>query len=561
MGLLKDSIVSGSLRVTDKIYGDLKGNADTATTATTATSATSATTATKLGSSNVGSATQPIYLNGGTPTATTYTLGKSVPSDAVFTDNNTTYAAGTGITISGTDNKINVSYGTAANTACQGNDSRLSNARPSSDVVNTYSATGTVPISGTGVAAALGTLDGTVSGSAGAGKTLTAFSQTDGKVSATFGNISITKSQVSDFPSSLPASDTTSTYSSTGTAPVNGTAVAQALATLPAPMVFKGTVGTNGTITTLPVNGTATVGDTYKVITAGTYASQAAKVGDVFTCLTKTLSANTWAYIPSGDETDSDTWRNIKINGTEKLGSGISTGAVDFVNGTNTTVSYNATGNKISINATDTNTHRPIQVNGTQILGDNTTALNLKAGDNVSVTNSSGTVTIAATDTTYESKTAASGGTDVSLVTTGEKYTWNNKSDLTLGTTATTAAKGNHTHATSIATSTGTNQITLAANTKYSITAGGTSYVFTTPPDTNTTYTASTTSIGSASAGTAIPADDITAWTTNTPTSCVISEGVLTFTAGTAASLSYTAKSIPNISVTSTTVATGITAS
>lgn len=33
------------------------------------------------------------------------------------------------------------------------------------------------------------------------------------------------------------------------------------------------------------------------------------------------------------------------------------------------------------------------------------------------------------TDTTYESKTAASGGTAVSLVTTGEKYTWNNKAD------------------------------------------------------------------------------------------------------------------------------------
>ena len=33
----------------------------------------------------------------------------------------------------------------------------------------------------------------------------------------------------------------------------------------------------------------------------------------------------------------------------------------------------------------------------------------------------------AATDTTYSSKSAASGGTDVSLVTTGEKYTWNNK--------------------------------------------------------------------------------------------------------------------------------------
>lgn len=33
------------------------------------------------------------------------------------------------------------------------------------------------------------------------------------------------------------------------------------------------------------------------------------------------------------------------------------------------------------------------------------------------------------TDTTYESKSAASGGTEVSLVTTGEKYTWNTVTD------------------------------------------------------------------------------------------------------------------------------------
>ena len=78
------------------------------------------------------------------------------------------------------------------------------------------------------------------------------------------------------------------------------------------------------------------------------------------------------------------------------------------------------------IDNTDTDTHRPIQVNGTQILASNTTALNLAAGSNVSLSNSSGTVTIAATDTTYESKAAASGGTDLSLVTTGEKYEWNN---------------------------------------------------------------------------------------------------------------------------------------
>jgi len=44
------------------------------------------------------------------------------------------------------------------------------------------------------------------------------------------------------------------------------------------------------------------------------------------------------------------------------------------------------------------------------------------AGTNVQISASN---VISATDTTYESKTAASGGTAVSLVTTGEKYTWN----------------------------------------------------------------------------------------------------------------------------------------
>ena len=51
-----------------------------------------------------------------------------------------------------------------------------------------------------GVWAAIANLDGNLNNTTpSAGKTLTAFSQTDGVVSATFGNISITKSQVSDF--------------------------------------------------------------------------------------------------------------------------------------------------------------------------------------------------------------------------------------------------------------------------------------------------------------------------------------------------------------------------
>ena len=109
-------------------------------------------------------------------------------------------------------------------------------------------------------------------------------------------------------------------------------------------------------------------------------------------------------------------------------------------------------------------------------------------GTNVTLTpdTTNRTITIAATDTTYSSKTAASGGTDVSLVTTGEKYTWNNKSTLAIGTTASTAAAGNHTHTLSIAADSGTNDLTLAHGTKYKLTAGGSTFIFTMPASGNT---------------------------------------------------------------------------
>ena len=49
------------------------------------------------------------------------------------------------------------------------------------------------------------------------------------------------------------------------------------------------------------------------------------------------------------------------------------------------------------------------------------------------------------------------------------------------------AAASGHTHGLSIAADSGTASITLAANTKYKLTAGGQTYVFQTPPDNNTT--------------------------------------------------------------------------
>ena len=61
-------------------------------------------------------------------------------------------------------------------------------------------------------------------------------------------------------------------------------------------MIFKGTLGTGGTIQTLPTASSSNEGYTYKVITAGTYASQSANIGDMF------ISTGTdWTYVPSGD--------------------------------------------------------------------------------------------------------------------------------------------------------------------------------------------------------------------------------------------------------------------
>lgn len=95
-----------------------------------------------------------------------FTIAKSVPSDAKFTD--TTYIF---------DGTYNASTNKAATV---------------STVTN-----------------AINALDGGTIGTPGVGKTITALSQTNGNISATFSDISITKSQVSDFPTSLaPTSHT-----------------------------------------------------------------------------------------------------------------------------------------------------------------------------------------------------------------------------------------------------------------------------------------------------------------------------------------------------------------
>ena len=108
-------------------------------------------------------------------------------------------------------------FPTLSTVATSGNYNDLSNKPTIPTITDTYSGTSSNGMSGKAVKSAIDALDGTVSGTAGSGKTLTAFSQTDGKVSATFGNISITKSQVSDFPTIPTVNDATLTIQKNGT--------------------------------------------------------------------------------------------------------------------------------------------------------------------------------------------------------------------------------------------------------------------------------------------------------------------------------------------------------
>jgi len=86
-----------------------------------------------------------------------------------------------------------------------------------------------------------------------------------------------------------------------------------------------------------------------------------------------------------------------------------------------------------------------------------------------------------ATDTTTNPNVTLASATTYKLTAGGNSVTFKMPSLLTTGTTADTAAAGNHTHATSITTSTGTSAITLASGKKYQLNAGGTSVIFTMP--------------------------------------------------------------------------------
>ena len=132
---------------------------------------------------------------------------------------------------------------------------------------------------------------------------------------ATSGVANITSVPASILTGAIPngVTATTQTQSDNSTKIATTAYVDTAIGNLPEPMVFKGSLGTGGTITSLPTAEASNEGHTYKVIKNGTYAGQAAKVGDTFIS-----TGSRWELIPSGDE-PSGTVTSITLNATSPI--------------------------------------------------------------------------------------------------------------------------------------------------------------------------------------------------------------------------------------------------
>ena len=98
---------SSSASATDNGYAASAGSANSAASCTG-----NAASATKL-TSSAGSAIQPVYFKDGKPVATTYSLNKTVPADAKFTDTNTWRGVQNNLTSDSTSDSLSAAQGKA----------------------------------------------------------------------------------------------------------------------------------------------------------------------------------------------------------------------------------------------------------------------------------------------------------------------------------------------------------------------------------------------------------------------------------------------------------------
>ena len=112
-----------------------------------------------------------------------------------------------------------------------------------------------------------------------------------------------------------------------------------------AAMTLVGTLGdsaSGATHTSLNTASEEQLGDAYKVIKAGTYGGITAKAGDLIVCYKPTSTTYAWILIPAGDDIE-DSWRAVQLDGTQKLSTSTSSGALNLKNVTakSVSVAYN----------------------------------------------------------------------------------------------------------------------------------------------------------------------------------------------------------------------------
>ena len=246
--------------------------------------------------------------------------------------------------------------------------------------------------------------------------------------------------------------ETSLSASSDSAIPTSKAVASYVTSSLTSVLKYKGTIGSSGaTVTALPA--THAVGDVYVVKVAGTYAGKAVEVGDYIICNTAGTTASDahWDVVNGENQVENKgvtlAWNTestiATVDGTDIK--------VTLPANPNTNIITSVAGNTGAVTAAQiatalTNAGYKLTDNNTWTAASTSAAGYVPAatkGKFLHSNSSTGALEwVDDNNTTYSSKAAASGGTDVSLVTTGEKYTWNSKTSNTGTVTKVTAGTG-----------------------------------------------------------------------------------------------------------------------
>lgn len=232
-------------------------------------------------------------------------------------------------------------------------------------------------------------------------------------------------------------------------------------------MVFKGTLNGGSTTTYTPA---ANCGDTYKVATAGLINGERVEVGDILICMADGVVQATSSNV----STVKTSWAIVQNNvdgAVFKSTNTFTNGQILVADGTN---------GKIKTSGYTIAKSVPSDAVFTDTTYSAEKGITLSSGK---FGHSNTAITAQTTQAVYPIKIDAYGH----ITGYGSAQTI-----LSLGTTSTTAAAGNHTHTTTLAAG-GTSTVNLSANTAYTLSTGGTSVVFKTPADNDTKNTAGST--------------------------------------------------------------------